>query len=86
MVGRSLVTVVEQPDIAHVKNLVSALTEEFLEVLGWFRDLGEPYHSGQVRLATLHVCSFELNTASIGLNGSLCVKGSKHQKLSKRVI
>ena len=71
MVRLALITVVEKPDVAHVANLVLALSEERLEVLCRLSDLWKPNHGWQVRLATLHERTLKSNLITSRSNSCL---------------
>jgi len=71
MIRLSLVTVVEKPDVANVEDLVLAFTEESREVLCGFCDLGQPDHSWEVDLTTLHEVSLQFDGVGAAGNGGL---------------
>lgn len=71
VVGVTEVTVVEEPHIANIKNLVVWAIEEALEVLSWLQEIGEPDQSGQISASSLNESTSQLNLISLLLVGGL---------------
>ena len=67
MVGITHVSVIKEPDISHVKDLIALHGEEFLEVLRWFDKVAEPNHGGEVGFLSLQECASELDRFGGGL-------------------
>ena len=66
----SLVTVVEQDDIANIENTVGASLEETFEISSRLRDFRKPDHGWKISLATLQKLSLQLDVGSVASNGS----------------
>ena len=71
MIGVTEVSVVEQPDIAHVEHFVVGAGEELSEVLGGLEEISEPDHGGQIRASALEEVTPQLNLVSVLLQGRL---------------
>ena len=64
MVGVAHVSVVKEPHISHVEDLVSWLIKEGGEVLNWLDQITEPDHSWEIASSSLKQCTSELNSLS----------------------
>jgi hypothetical protein len=71
MIGVTEVSVVEQPDIAHVEHFVVGACEELSEVLGGLEEISEPDHGGQICASALEEVPPQLNLVSVLLQGRL---------------
>lgn len=71
MVGVTKVTVVEEPHIANIKNLIVWAIEEALEVLNWLQEIGEPDQSGKISTSSLNESTSQLDLISFLLVGGL---------------
>ena len=65
------VTVVKEPHIAHIENLVVGASEELSEVLAGLEEICEPDHCGQVTVSPLKEVSSQLDLISLLLVGCL---------------
>jgi hypothetical protein len=74
MVGTALVSVVEQPDISNIGDLVVRVLKEWLEILCRLNKLWKPNKRGQVSLSSLNVGAGELDLVGMCDSGSLCNK------------
>ena len=65
MIRFSHVSIVYEPDVSNVKDFRSLHCEEFLEVLRWFNQIGEPNHGWQIGFLSLQEGTFELDRVGI---------------------
>lgn len=61
MVGVSEISIVEEPDIADVEDLIVGAVEEFSEVLAGFEEISQPDHRGQVTVSSLEEVTSQLH-------------------------
>ena len=61
----SEVSVVEEPDVADIEDLVVWASEEFSEVLTGLEEISEPDHGGQVTVSSLEELPSQLNLVSL---------------------
>lgn len=61
MVRVSKVSVVEEPHISDVRNLVIRPRKELVEVLNWLNQVGQPNHCGQIWVSSLDELSSKSN-------------------------
>ena len=69
VVGLSLVTVVQEPDVPDLANLVAWSAEEWSEVGSWLNQLWKPDHSWQVWSASWDESTSEFDILAAGDNG-----------------
>ena len=72
MVRATLISVVQQPDISNVGDLVTRILKEWLEILCRLSKLWQPNKRGQVSLSSLDVVAGELDLVGLSHSGSLC--------------
>jgi len=61
------VSVVEKPNISHVKNLIAILGKELLKVFNWLDQIREPNQSRKIVSLALQELTSELNGPGIVL-------------------
>ena len=61
MVGVSEISIVEEPDIADVEDLIVGAVEELSEVLAGFEEISQPDHRGQVTVSSLEEVTSQLH-------------------------
>ena len=61
----SEVSVVEEPDVADIEDLVVWASEEFSEVLTGLEEISEPDHGRQVTVSSLEELPSQLNLVSL---------------------
>jgi len=61
MIGVSEISIVEEPDIADVEDLIVGAVEEFSEVLAGFQEISQPDHRGQVTVSSLQEVTSQLH-------------------------
>ena len=71
----SKVSVVEEPDVADIEDLVVGASEEFSEVLTWLEEVSKPDHGWQVTVSSLEELASELHLVSLLLESCLYNKG-----------
>lgn len=71
MVGVSEVSIVEEPDIADVEDLIVGAVEEFSEVLAGLEEISQPDHRGQVTISSLEEVTSQLHLLRLLLVGCL---------------
>jgi hypothetical protein len=65
MVGITEVAVIEEPDVANVKNFVIRASEELCEILAGLEEIRQPDHGWQVTLSSLKEVSSQLDLISV---------------------
>jgi hypothetical protein len=71
MVGVTEISIVEEPDIADVEDLIVGAVEEFSEVLAGFEEISQPDHRGQVTVSSLQEVTSQLHLLRLLLVGCL---------------
>lgn len=67
----SHVSIVEQPNVSGVQDLVVWVGEEWSEVFNWLDKVTEPDHSREIWLSSLEESSSEFDMFRLGLHSSL---------------
>lgn len=70
MIRVSEVTIVQEPDISHIEDLVVGAIEEMSEVLAWLEQVREPNHCWEIALSALNEVTSKLDLVSLLLESS----------------
>ena len=71
VIGVAEVSVVEEPHVTDVEDLVVRASEELSEVLTGLEQISQPYHGRQVTVSSLEEMTSQLHLVSILLVGCL---------------
>ena len=70
MVWVTKISVVEEPDIADVEDLVVWAIKELGKILGWLKEISQPDHGWKITVSSLKELTSQLNLVVFLLVGS----------------